>query len=231
MADPLGWFDEGLRVEGWFDSGLLVEGWFDELLIQSAAGGAITGTLAATEAQDAAAFTGVLVYSGSLAATEQQDSATFNGALAYSGTLAATEQQDVAAFAGDVAGGAVTGDLSATEAQDTASFSGAIIFFEQTGGGQSPLKRKKVAKPILVAEPLVIAPVPKVDIAALKTRADAAEAVVARLEAQVATAKRERTVARLKTDHAAAMVALEEARAAEWQAILRDEDEFFLLAA
>lgn len=118
------------------------------------------------------------------------------------------------------------------------------VVFYQTGGGQSPLKRKprpvvpdwldKLNPPIVV-EPAPIAeekPKPFVaSVTALKAVADAAEARAARLEAQVTAAKRERTVARLKTDHTAALVALGEARQAEWQAVLRDEDEFFLMAA
>lgn len=114
-----------------------------------------------------------------------------------------------------------------------------VVFY---GGGQSPRKRKprpvvpdwldKLNPPIVVEPAPIPKPAPFVaSVTALKAVADAAEAVVARLEAQVAAAKRERTVARLKTDHAAALVALEKARATEWQAILRDEDEFFLLAA
>ena len=65
----------------------------------------------------------------------------------------------------------------------------------------------------------------------LAALADAAEARVSRLEAAIAPAKQERAVARLKTDHAASLAALEEARLAEWNARLRDDDDFMLLAA
>ena len=117
------------------------------------------------------------------------------------------------------------------------------VVFYQSGGGQSPRKRKprlvvpdwldklKIEAPVV--EP-VMAETPKpfvANVTALKAVADAAEARAARLEAQVTAAKRERTVARLKTDHAAALVALKDAKQAEWRAILRDEDELFLMAA
>lgn len=62
----------------------------------------ITGTLAATEAQDIAALSGVLVHVGTLAATEAQDSASLTGKIDHTGTLDATEAQDTASFTGTV---------------------------------------------------------------------------------------------------------------------------------
>ena len=45
-----GLFDTGLVATSWFDDGLKIAGWFDSSLIENAASGAITGTLAAIEA-------------------------------------------------------------------------------------------------------------------------------------------------------------------------------------
>jgi len=88
-----------------------------------AADTSITGTLAATEAQDTASFAGSLIASGSLAATEAADVAAFAGSLIASGTLSATETQDTALFAGQLVAG---GTLEATEPQDTAAFAGEV---------------------------------------------------------------------------------------------------------
>lgn len=87
-------------------------------------GSDVTGDLAATEAQDTAAFSGLVLIVGSLSATESQDTASFSGASSVSGDLAATEAQDSAAFAGVVL---ILGDLAATEAQDEAAFFGAGV--------------------------------------------------------------------------------------------------------
>lgn len=78
-----------------------------------------TGTLATTEAQDVAAFTGTAGVAGTLATTEAQDVAAFNATYAVTGTLATTEAQDVAAFNATFA---ITGTLATTEAQDIAAF-------------------------------------------------------------------------------------------------------------
>ena len=51
-------------------------------------GGAVTGTLATTEAKDVAAFTGTAGVAGTLATTEAQDVAAFNATFAITGTLA-----------------------------------------------------------------------------------------------------------------------------------------------
>jgi hypothetical protein len=56
-------------MAGIFDTGIFDTGIFDH----PAAGATITGTLAATETQDTAAFSGRLAHVGSLAATEGQD--------------------------------------------------------------------------------------------------------------------------------------------------------------
>ncbi len=109
----------------------------------------ITGTLAATEAQDAAAFIGTvtsgpITITGTLAVTEGQDTAAFAGKRASVGVFAATEAQDTITSLGDLAH---VGILSAIEAQDTSIFVGDLAhvgtlsatdgqdIFEASGGG------------------------------------------------------------------------------------------------
>lgn len=70
------------------------------------AGGAITGTMAASEAADSASIAGQVVVQGALAASESGD------------TFAAT---------GTVSAGPIAGTLSASEAGDTASIAGRVI--------------------------------------------------------------------------------------------------------
>ena len=82
------------------------------------------GTLAATEAPDTALLLGAPSWNAILAATEATDTALINGNVAWSGTLAATEASDIAAFAGSVGW---TGTLVATEAKDTALINGGIV--------------------------------------------------------------------------------------------------------
>jgi hypothetical protein len=91
-------------------------GWIFDI----APGGAITGTLAVTEAQDALAAAGILrkTIAGTLSVTEVQDAAAFIGFLAHIGTLSAAETPDVLAAIGDLVH---AGALSATEAQDLAT--------------------------------------------------------------------------------------------------------------
>lgn len=88
--------------------------------------GGVSGTLAATETQDAAAFTGAISDNGALAVTEAADVAAFTGtvALAPAGPLAVTEAPDVAAFTANTA---ISGILTTTEAPDSASFTGTTI--------------------------------------------------------------------------------------------------------
>lgn len=129
------------------------------LLLALQGGALITGDLAATEAQDVAAFAGKRVPNGDLAATESQDAAAISGKLVLSGDLAAVEAQDVAAFTGEVVTTTVAlpapvgyptyvkrgksakekvdelftveGYLGATEARDTAAFRGVVEGAEQ----------------------------------------------------------------------------------------------------
>lgn len=93
----------------------------------SGAPASITGTLAATEAGDSAAFSGSTTsaaVTGTLAATEAGDTANFSGSVVSTGALAATEAADTASFSGSLSG--APGSLSATEAPDTASFVGKV---------------------------------------------------------------------------------------------------------
>ena len=82
--------------------------------------GIIGGSLAATEAADAAVFAGqVTGVGGVLAASEASDTAAFVATVRWLGTLAATEAPDAAAFVGAVR---TAGVLAAIEAGDTANF-------------------------------------------------------------------------------------------------------------
>jgi hypothetical protein len=91
--------------------------------------GGVTGTIAATEAQDTASISGVAysVLTGTLVISEAQDTASIAG-IAYTaitGTLAATEAQDTVDIAGTVSSGAViTGTMAVTDTPDSASMSG-----------------------------------------------------------------------------------------------------------
>ena len=78
-----------------------------------AAAGAVTGTLATTEASDVAAFpSGTVAWNAALAATESADTASIAGLVGRSGTLAVTEAADVANLAGLVGR---SGTLAASE--------------------------------------------------------------------------------------------------------------------
>ena len=95
------------------------------------AGGIVgDGTLAATDVVDTAAFAGGIVADGTLAATDVVDTAAFAGDLSYSGTLAATDIADTAAFAGDLS---YSGTLAATDVIDTAAFAGSLAGAGVTG--------------------------------------------------------------------------------------------------
>lgn len=83
----------------------------------------ITGTLAATETGDTAAFVGLIEHVGTLVVTEGSDTASFTGLINHTGTLAVTEGSDAASFTGLIDH---TGVLSVTEAGDTASLAGGV---------------------------------------------------------------------------------------------------------
>jgi len=87
-------------------------------------------TLAVTEAGDVSAITGTVDWKGTLAVTEIGDTASSTGVVDWKGTLAATESGDTAASAGGIYG---TGTLASTEANDTASISGTIATPAVTG--------------------------------------------------------------------------------------------------
>lgn len=86
------------------------------------------GTLAVTEGSDAAVFAGDVCHVGTLAATDGLDSAAFAGDIDHTGTLAATDSADAFAASGDVipAPKTITGDLAVTDSVDTAAFSGDV---------------------------------------------------------------------------------------------------------
>ncbi len=96
----------------------------------------VTGTLAASEASDAAAFAGTVAWRGTMAATESPDSASFAGTVTesgISGSLSATDPIDVAALAGQVM---VSGVVVGVEAQDSASLAGDVLI----AGGLSTME-------------------------------------------------------------------------------------------
>lgn len=204
---------------------------------------AVTGTLSATEAQDTATFAGKLAYSGSLAATEGQDTASFAGKLVYTGALAATEAQDVASFNGTVAAAAITGTLSATEAQDTAAFDGTFTAGAQTGLHGRKVRGRRIIYPDEL-DPFVPAKAPKViEIeplpslerakAALVEAKQALDLAIAAKEAARQAKERAKAIKALETAMGQAQARYDAAQEAENGLIqrLRDEDEFFLLAA
>ncbi len=78
--------------------------------------GAITGSLAVTEADDTLASTGVVIVGGALAVTEANDTLSAAGGGLVTGALAVTEANDALSAAG---GGVVAGALAVTEANDT----------------------------------------------------------------------------------------------------------------
>jgi hypothetical protein len=86
----------------------------------------LVGTLAATETADAAAFNAAIVATGTLAATEAKDTAAFNAAIIATGTLAASETADTAAFVGGIIGAGINANLAAVETADNAAFAGAV---------------------------------------------------------------------------------------------------------
>lgn len=96
-----------------------------------AGGGGVTGTLAATDAQDAASVSGSASApsaSGALSASDAQDIASFTGALIFSGSLSATDSPDAATFAGTAYAPGVSGTFAATDGADSAVFTGALSF-------------------------------------------------------------------------------------------------------
>lgn len=96
-----------------------------------AGGGGVSGTLAATDAQDAASVSGAASApsaSGALSASDAQDIASFTGALIFSGSLSATDSPDAATFAGTAYAPGVSGTLAATDGADSAAFTGALSF-------------------------------------------------------------------------------------------------------
>lgn len=93
---------------------------------QPAAGGDVTGALAATEGTDTASISGAVRVAGALSAAESgADTAAMSGVVLVAGTLSAAESGgDVAALAGAVL---VAGVLDTTEpGSDSADFAGAV---------------------------------------------------------------------------------------------------------
>ena len=91
---------------------------------QLAGAGTITGTMAATEGADVAAFTGDVVVQGDLAATEGADVAAFAGDVVVQGDLDVTEGADTAEFSGTVSDGATATASAASAAALTGHWRG-----------------------------------------------------------------------------------------------------------
>lgn len=95
---------------------VLAEFWFEP-----AAGGGITGTLAASEDGDTAAISGQVIVQGALAASEVGDTAALAGQVIVQGALAASESGDTFAASGTVL---VQGAMAASEGSDTFAATG-----------------------------------------------------------------------------------------------------------
>lgn len=93
--------------------------------------GGSSGTLAANDPADVAAFSGAYATSGALSAVDGQDSASIAGSAvppAVTGTLSAADAVDIASFAGSSALPGVSGSLSVIDQPDIAAMSGGIAF-------------------------------------------------------------------------------------------------------
>lgn len=95
-------------------------------IVNTAAGGSVTGTFAVTEAADTMSASGTVATVGTFAVTEAVDTIAASGSAqsAVSGTLALTEGADTLAASGVAA---TQGTLSVTEADDTLAASGAAV--------------------------------------------------------------------------------------------------------
>lgn len=102
----------------------------------AAGGGAVSGTLAATEAADVSAITGDVIITGTIAATEAADVAAFSGgSTPVTGTLAGTEASDTAASTGTVRNPRlVIGPLKNNTGTLLANETGATVYVYQTSG-------------------------------------------------------------------------------------------------
>lgn len=118
----IGSFDETLRPEAWFDAEAVVEGVFVDDLIGAAAGG-VSGTLAATNANDSVAASGTTTVVGTLARTNANDGVAASGSVGSSvtGTVAYTNVNDSSAATGTTT---VTGTVARTNANDSVAASG-----------------------------------------------------------------------------------------------------------
>lgn len=129
-----GWFDGELRPDGWFDAEIQPAGWFDtEVIYTAVSGGAVAGSMSATEAADTYSAAGKVIVEGVFSSTEASaDGLSATGTVSWgasvTGSLYATESgiDSLAAF-GTVAWEAITGTLAASESEDIFSGAGKII--------------------------------------------------------------------------------------------------------
>lgn len=190
-------------------------------LKESASGGA-SGTLAATESgSDIAALTGDVLIDGVLASTETgSDTAAFSGApaAAITGTMEAAESgQDAAAF---------TAPVTRLSGRRKAPRGRIIRFADEFDPAEVPVEvAKPSALPVLAAL--------EAEQASNKAAAAVLAARITQARKQAENAKRAALIASLQEELALieqAIAANYEAEAAYW-ARLKEEDEFFLLAA
>ena len=98
---------------------------------QAAAGGGVTGTIAATQAADTAAASATVTDQASISATQAADTAAVGATVTDRASIAATQGADVAAVGATVTQ-PVTGTIAATQAADTAAV-GAAVAIPVTG--------------------------------------------------------------------------------------------------
>ena len=91
-----------------------------------AAGGAITGTITATQANNTASVTGAELFSASITAAQANNTAAVTGAEIFSGSITATQDANTASVTGSEI---FSGSIGTTQADNTASLSGTV-----TGG-------------------------------------------------------------------------------------------------
>ena len=132
MSIPRGLWDETGLADGWFDETQQPVGWWDADLLDVAAAGGVTASLAWTEDNDVAAVTVV---------------ATNEAALAW------TEVNDTTAISVDVASVAVDAAVAWTEDNDgcqviVLSAAGGFVGYGPMSFGVKPKGKKKTAKAV-----------------------------------------------------------------------------------
>lgn len=92
----------------------------------TAAAGASTGSVSATQAGDSLTGSGQLALAATLSATQAGNTLTGQGALAISATLTQTQAADTLSSTGTLGASGITGTLSATQASNSITAQGAL---------------------------------------------------------------------------------------------------------